>query len=143
MARPGLLASLACSWVGTGLAGWVTISEAGRLEGIGEKLVGLAGLEPAARGLGNLCSIRLSYRPLTAGANSLYCSPILGNRRPVGKTEFGGGLKSRFLGTWTRDREYHGPSRPVRAREGTRIGLGYLGTPWPWRMGASPREKAY
>ena len=76
------------------------------------------------------------------GTHSL-CSPILGNCRPVGKTEFGGGLKSRFLGTWTRDREWHGPSRPVRAREGTRIGLGYLGTPWPWRMGASPREKAY
>ncbi len=29
-----------------------------------EGLVGLAGLEPAARGLGNLCSVRLSYRPL-------------------------------------------------------------------------------
>lgn len=27
-------------------------------------MVGLAGLEPAARGLGNLCSIRLSYRPI-------------------------------------------------------------------------------
>ena len=30
----------------------------------GKVLVGLAGLEPAARGLGNLCSIRLSYRPI-------------------------------------------------------------------------------
>ncbi len=29
-----------------------------------EGLVGLAGLEPAARGLGNLCSVHLSYRPL-------------------------------------------------------------------------------
>lgn len=28
-------------------------------------MVGLAGLEPAARGLGNLCSIRLSYRPIS------------------------------------------------------------------------------
>ncbi len=35
-------------------------------------LVGLAGLEPAARGLGNLCSVHLSYRPMSISGGHLF-----------------------------------------------------------------------
>ncbi len=37
-----------------------------------ERLVGLAGLEPAARGLGNLCSVHLSYRPMSISGGHLF-----------------------------------------------------------------------
>ncbi len=37
-----------------------------------EGLVGLAGLEPAARGLGNLCSVHLSYRPMSISGGHLF-----------------------------------------------------------------------